>query len=218
MQEIVDLLKTKYLAKKYYEYFEFGEVMKKEKIVLIGGGGHCISVIDVIEQENRFQIAGIVDKKKFIGDRVLGHKVIGCDADLEIIFEVCKNAIVTIGYVNSNELRVKLFSSLKEMGFALPTIMSPFAYVSKYSDIGEGTIVMHHALVNSNAKIGKNCIINSKSLIEHDAIVEDNCHISTGAVVNGGTIIKANTFFGSNSTSNQLTQCKGFIKAGSVIK
>jgi len=31
-----------------------------KKIVLIGGGGHCKSVIDVIEQEGRFEIAGIV--------------------------------------------------------------------------------------------------------------------------------------------------------------
>jgi len=32
----------------------------KEKIILIGGGGHCKSCIDVIEQEGRFIIAGIV--------------------------------------------------------------------------------------------------------------------------------------------------------------
>ena len=30
-------------------------------IVLIGGGGHCKSVIDVIEQEGRFKIIGIVE-------------------------------------------------------------------------------------------------------------------------------------------------------------
>ena len=34
-----------------------------KEIILIGGGGHCKSVIDVIEQENRFTIAGIIDKK-----------------------------------------------------------------------------------------------------------------------------------------------------------
>lgn len=39
----------------------------KLKIILIGGGGHCHSVIDVIEQENRFNIAGIIDKKEHIG-------------------------------------------------------------------------------------------------------------------------------------------------------
>ena len=32
------------------------------KIVLVGGGGHARSCIDVIEMENKFSIAGIVDK------------------------------------------------------------------------------------------------------------------------------------------------------------
>jgi len=32
-----------------------------DKILLIGGGGHCKSCIDVIEQECKFQIAGIAD-------------------------------------------------------------------------------------------------------------------------------------------------------------
>ena len=37
---------------------------KKEKIVLVGGGGHCKSVIDVIECEGRFEIAGNVDQRE----------------------------------------------------------------------------------------------------------------------------------------------------------
>ena len=47
----------------------------RKKIVLLGGGGHCHSVIDVIEQENKFQIIGIVDKKKLIGNDILGYKI-----------------------------------------------------------------------------------------------------------------------------------------------
>ena len=34
----------------------------KEKIILIGGGGHCKSCIDVIEAQGRFQIMAIVAK------------------------------------------------------------------------------------------------------------------------------------------------------------
>jgi sugar O-acyltransferase (sialic acid O-acetyltransferase NeuD family) len=190
----------------------------KDKIVLVGGGGHCKSVIDVIEQTNKYEIIGIVDIKENIGKKVLNYEIIGCDSDLENIFNFCKNALITIGYIKSNEKRVTLFNKLKEIGFNLPIIISPFAYVSKYAKIEEGTIIMHHALVNANAKIGKSCIINTKALIEHDAIIGDHCHISTASVVNGGVVIKENTFFGSNATSKEYIQVKGFIKAGSVIK
>jgi UDP-3-O-[3-hydroxymyristoyl] glucosamine N-acyltransferase len=111
-----------------------------------------------------------------------------------------------------------VFDKLKKIGFNLPAIISPLAYVSKHSFVDEGSVVMHHALVNSNAKVGKNCIINTKALIEHDAVVEDNCHISTGAVVNGGVVVKKDTFYGSNATSKEYVEVSGFIKAGSVAK
>lgn len=190
----------------------------KEKIVLIGGGGHCHSVIDVIEQENKYEIIGIVDIKENIGKKVLAYEIIGCDADLDTIFLSCKNACVTVGHINSNALRIQLFLQAKAAGFNLPIIISPSAYVSKYAHIKEGTIIMHHALINANAKIGKNCIINTKALIEHDCNVGDNCHISTASVLNGGTVVEDNTFFGSNSTSKEYIRTSGFIKAGSLVK
>ncbi|ABB43873.1 acetyl transferase [Sulfurimonas denitrificans DSM 1251] len=190
----------------------------KEKIILIGGGGHCHSVIDVIELEDKYEIVGIIDIKENIGKKVLGYEIIGCDDDLSTIFQTCKNAVITVGQVKSNSIRVELFEKLKRVGFKLPTIISPLAYVSKHACVDEGTVVMHHALINANAKIGKNCIINTKALIEHDAIVEDYCHISTASVVNGGVIVKADTFFGSNATSKQSVKVEGFIKAGSVAK
>jgi sugar O-acyltransferase (sialic acid O-acetyltransferase NeuD family) len=190
----------------------------KEKIVLLGGGGHCHSVIDVIEQEDKYQIVGIIDKKELLGTNVLGYKIIANDDDLEEIYKTCKNAIITVGQIESNHVRVKLFNKLKEIGFNLPIIISPIAYVSKHSFIDEGTVVMHHAFINANVKIGKNCIINSKALIEHDVIIEDNCHISTASVINGAVLVKANTFFGSNATSKQSVEISGFIKAGSLVK
>ena len=47
--------------------------MKKEKpnIILVGGGGHCTSAIDVIEQEEKYLIKGIIDSKEHLGKEVL---------------------------------------------------------------------------------------------------------------------------------------------------
>lgn len=190
----------------------------KEKILLVGGGGHCRSVIDVIEAEDKYIIAGIIDKEELLGEKVLGYEVIGCDDDLERLFETYKYAVVSVGLIRTNALKVKLFNILKNIGYKLPVIVSPFAYVSKHSQIDEGTVIMHQALVNANAKIGKNCIINTKALIEHDCVVEDNCHISTASVINGGVIVKEGTFFGSNSTSKEGIEISGFIKAGGLQK
>jgi len=34
--------------------------VSKQKIILIGGGGHCKSCIDVIEEEGKYEIAEIL--------------------------------------------------------------------------------------------------------------------------------------------------------------
>jgi len=190
----------------------------KREIILVGGGGHCKSVIDVIELEDKFIIAGIIDKKELIGTKVLDYEVIACDDDLEKLSKIYQYAFITVGQIRTNNIRVKLFNKIKSIGYKIPTIISPLAHISKHSFLDEGTVIHHHSLINADVRIGKNCIINSKSLIEHDAIVEDNCHISTGVIINGGTRIEKNSFIGSNSTTKEYITIDGFIKAGSIIK
>lgn len=189
-----------------------------EDILLVGGGGHCKSVIDVIELEAKYNIVGIIDKEELIGKNILGYKVIGSDNDLKKLFETYKFALVTVGQIRSNTLKVKLFKTLKNIGYKTPTIISPLAYVSKHSTIGSGTCIMHYACINADVTIGENCIINSKALIEHDALIENNCHISTGAIINGGVKVKINTFIGSNATTKEYIEVKGFTKAGELQK
>ncbi len=171
----------------------------------------------MIEQEGRFEIAGIIDRVELVGEKVLGYEIIDSDENLSKYLHI-KNALITIGQIKSPDVRIKLFTMCKKLGFELPVIISPLAYVSKYAFVDAGSIVMHHALVNAGAKVGKNCIINSKALIEHDASIGDNCHISTGAVVNGGANVDENSFFGSNAVSKEGAILSGFIKAGSVAK
>jgi sugar O-acyltransferase (sialic acid O-acetyltransferase NeuD family) len=190
------------------------------QILLIGAGGHCKSCIDVIEQIGEWQIAGIIDRKDSGVTDVLGYPVIGCDDDLPELKKQYDYAFVTVGQIQSAELKIKLFNRLKSLGFKQPVLISPLAYVSKHAKVGEGSIVMHCAMVNAAAKIGNNCIINSKALIEHDAVIHDDCHISTGASINGVVVVGEQTFVGSHATIKQaiVIPSKSFIKAGSLVK
>jgi sugar O-acyltransferase (sialic acid O-acetyltransferase NeuD family) len=191
----------------------------KPNLILIGGGGHCASCIDVVEQENKFTIAGIVDKDNSTKN-LLGYPLLGCDDDLEKIRASFDYALITIGQIKSSAIRIRLFELTKSLGFILPAIISSRAYVSRHASVGEGTIVMHDALINARASVGNNCIINSKALIEHDVVIEDNCHISTGAIINGGVTVKQGTFIGSNAVTKESIQTHkyDFIKAGSIFK
>lgn len=192
--------------------------MSDNKIILVGGGGHCVSVIDVIEQEGRFTIAGIVDKKN-VGSKVLGYPIIASDEELDRIAKEYTNFLITIGHVLTNEPRVRLFDRLRQLGGHFPTVISPRAYVSKHASVAEGTVVMHNALVNANAKIGKNTIVNTGAIIEHDASVGDHSHISTAAVVNGGCTIGNDTFIGSNAMIKHYVAIgdRVVVGAGAVV-
>jgi sugar O-acyltransferase (sialic acid O-acetyltransferase NeuD family) len=188
-----------------------------KSILLIGGGGHCRSCIDVIEAEGKYRIAGIVNQSGGSREPILDYEILGDDEDLPELLKKYPNTMITVGQIKSADLRLRLFEQVRRLGFILPTIISPLAYVSKNASLGDGTIVMHDALVNTGAKIGNNCILNTKSLVEHDAIVEDHCHISTSSVVNGGTIIREKTFIGSNTiTKEYITVGKTSVIGGGL--
>ena len=194
--------------------------MSKLKLLLIGAGGHARSCIDVIEQEGKFQISGLIGLDKEVGTFVNGYEVIGTDADLTKLANKISYSLITVGQIASPELRIKLHEKTIGLGFTAVKISSPTAYISPTAQIGIGTIIMHGAIVNSKVKIGNNCIINSRTLLEHDTQVSDNCHISTGAVLNGGVYVGEGCFIGSGSLVKECVSIgpHSVIGIGSVVR
>ncbi len=191
----------------------------KEDIILVGGGGHCRSVIDVIETGGRFHIAGIVDAPAKKGDYICGYPIMATDDDLPALAQTYRYFLVTVGQVKSGAIRTRLFYQIKNLGGILPTIIAPTAHVSAHATVGEGTVVMHRAFVNAGATVGVNTIINTAALIEHDAVIGDFCHISTGAIVNGTCLVGDGCFVGSNAVLSHAVQVSSdsVIGAGSVV-
>lgn len=192
--------------------------MNKNNLILVGGGGHCKSVIEVAESAG-YNIIGVLDKPEDVGKHVLDYKVIGTDDDISLYVDKAE-FVITVGFIKNPAIRIKLYNRVKEAGGKLATIIASSAHVSKYATIGEGTVVMHNAFVNAGAQIGNNVILNSFANIEHDAIVGNQCHISTGAMVNGDCTVGQNVFVGSQSVlANGITIGDDIIiGAGSVVR
>lgn len=191
----------------------------KKNIVLIGGGGHCKSSINVIESTEDYNIIGILDLPSEFAKKVLNYEVIGNDDDYEKFHLAGCCFLITTGQIKSVELRKRIFNQLNSIHAKVETIIASTATVSKYAKIGKGTIVMHHCFINANAKIAENCIINTASVLEHDVVVNSHCHISTGTVINGNCEIGSETFIGSHScVSNGITVTDNvIIGAGSLV-
>jgi len=180
--------------------------MSNPCLILIGAGGHAHSCIDVIEQQGKYSIAGMVGMPDELLDSHLGYNVIGTDDDLPQLVMGYNYALISLGQILSSAGRERLYQQAINLGFKLPVIVAPTAYVSRHAIIGAGTIVMHGAIVNAGANVGANSIINNHALVEHDVVVEDHCHISTGAILNGGVNVGSGSFIGSGSVVKECVR------------
>lgn len=186
-------------------------------LILIGGGGHCKSVIEAAESAG-YTILGVLDMPENVGKDVLSTKIIGIDDEIPSSVDKAE-FVITVGFIKNPATRIKLHNRVKEAGGKLATIIASTAYVSKYATIDEGTVVMHHAFVNAGARVGCNVILNTFTNIEHDVVIGDHCHISTGTMVNGDCKIGNKVFVGSQVViSNGLNICNDvIIGAGSAV-
>ena len=187
-------------------------------IVLVGGGGHCRSLIDVIASTGKYDISGILEKPG-VKEDVFSYPVIGTDEDIPSLQKDGLRFIITVGHTGDASLRRRLSSLIDVAGGVQEVIISPTAWVSPHARLGAGTVVMHHAVVNAGAVIGKGCIINSQALVEHDVVVGDQVHISTGAKINGCCRIGDGCFIGSGAViiheTGVASDC--IVGAGAVV-
>ena len=190
-----------------------------EKIVILGQGGHAASLVDTIERENKYCIAGYIvnDAEKGMG----GYPVLGRDSDLENIFHsgiTC--AAVGIGYMGRSDLREKLWQRLRGIGFSLPVICDPSATVAESAFVGEGSFIGKNAVVNAGASVGAMCIVNTGAIVEHDCTIDDCSHIAIGAVLCGNVKVGRAVFVGANATVIQRIRVGDgcIVGAGEVLR
>jgi sugar O-acyltransferase (sialic acid O-acetyltransferase NeuD family) len=193
-----------------------------EKIILVGAGGHCRVIVDIIKSTEKYDIVGVADKAyaQCEENLVLDIPIIGDDSILKEFYNRgVKNAFVCIGALQNIEVRDKIFNNLKAIGFNIPVLIHKYAIVSPYANVHGGTCVMAGAIINPGALIEENCIINTGAIIEHDCIVQRNTHISPKACIAGGVNIGYNTHIGMGSSIIQSVHIGNnvIIGAGAVV-
>lgn len=147
------------------------------KLLIVGAGGHGQVVAEVAQTCGYNKIAFIDDNNEL---------AIGKIADLEMLKAEYDDAFVSIG---NNLLRKELLQKLKQIGYTVPTLIHPTAYVSESAEIGYGTIVEPKAIVNANAVVREGCIISVGSIVDHNAEIGSYCHINAGAIAKAGATV-----------------------------
>lgn len=190
------------------------------KIVLIGGGGHCLSVIDVLNQNLDYDDIVITDNRANYKFELDSYRVVGDDSMLPGLFEKgYKEAFLTVGSIKSTEIRHNIFERAEKIGYNFPVICDMTASVSPKAKIDRGVFIGKKAIVNTATKIGEHSIINTGAIVEHECSIGRFVHIAVGAVICGGCNIGDDVFVGANTTIiNGVNIGKNsIVGAGSIV-
>lgn len=180
----------------------------ENNIVLYGASGHCKVIIDILEMNNEKIFKIIDDNPKY--NNILSKKIINSNE-----FVISKSHILII-CIGNNFIRKKLAVKLK---VKFKKAIHPNALISKYSIIGDGTVVMAGVIINADSKIGQHCIINTGSVIEHDCNIHNFVHVCPNVSLGGGVEIQEGTQIGIGATIIHGIKVGkwAIIGAGSII-
>lgn len=155
-----------------------------KKILLLGAGGHAAVVSEVIYTLKDCMNNPIYEKIDYLDDK--SEKAIGKIQELD---DIGRNYDEVFCCIGNNKLRGELVEKAMKMGFTIPVLVHPTAYISPSAVIKLGTVVETKAIVNANSVVNEGCIISVGAIVDHDVKVGRFCHVNAGAICNAGSSI-----------------------------
>jgi sugar O-acyltransferase (sialic acid O-acetyltransferase NeuD family) len=160
------------------------------KVIVVGASGHAKVVIDVIEKEGKFAVAGLVDTYRSCGHRCFGYSVLGTEFDLPALMSKhgIRGGIAAIG---DNWVRSKVVDKILRLApdFTFITPIHPSAAIARGVQIGRGTVIMAGVTINSDSRIGEHCIINTNCSVDHDNTMMDYASLAPGVITGGNVTV-----------------------------
>ena len=165
-----------------------------DKVAILVGGFH--EMLELCEDAG-VKVLGIIDSK--LTGEYYGVPVIGKDEDALSVKERFEDVPLVIT-PDSPLVRKKLWEHYRQFGFRFMTLVSPKANVSRYSSIGEGTVIQALVNVSAGTRVGAFVKLNTGSNIMHDNLVGDFATVAPGAVSLGRVCIGESAYLGANCT------------------
>lgn len=153
-------------------------------IIIVGASGLGRELVDWIEDINdvnpTWNILGFLDDNlEALNGYPSYYKVIGRIAD----WDPKPNQWFVCGLAFP-EIKRHCVELLKSRGAQFATIIHPTALISKFSEIGEGTVITQRSGLNTNTKVG-NFVTLLESRMGHDSSIGDFSTLSGDCNING---------------------------------
>lgn len=191
----------------------------REKVIIVGDGGHAKILIDILHSMKEYEVLGVTSinntQKTFYGVPVLGN-----DDILDEYFKKnIKNIALGIGGFTDNAFRTLLYERFTNRGFNIINTIHPKSVISKSVTLGKGVVIFAGVILNAEVKIGNNVIIATGSTIDHESIINDHSLISAGVTIGANTIIEESSLcaLGSKVISGITIGRNVLVAAGAVV-
>ncbi|MCP4361002.1 MAG: acetyltransferase [Chloroflexi bacterium] len=191
--------------------------MKQIPIIGLGAGGHAKVLIEILRQDGRYEMVGLLDPNLALhGQNLVGVPVLGGDdLLLQLLSDGFKHCFIGLGSTGNIVPRQKLYELACAYHLFVVNAIHTRAIISLTAVLGSGVSVMAGAIINADAVVGDNVIINSGAIVEHDCVVADHVHIATGAKLAGAAHIKTGVHVGAGATVNQGVRIGEYAVVGS---
>lgn len=138
--------------------FQLQKMVKPREmnLLILGAGSHGVDVYEIANSLHVF------NKISFLDDDPSRESVIGKWKDAENYLDTYPLAIVAVG---DEDTRRAWTEKLQTIGFIIPTLVHPTAFITEGTEIGTGTVICARATISSGVSIGKGCIITSGSTV-----------------------------------------------------
>ncbi len=174
--------------------------MTKEKLLLVGAGGFGRMVA---EQAMLQYDCAFVDDSQAVGDRICDIRIAGGIAHLQELRKEYSLLVVGIG---NNAFRAQVYEKAKALGYTFPNIIASSAYISPYTKIGTGCVILQNTCIQNGAVVGNGVLLNAGVEVHCDAAIEDYVLVYTNSVIRTGAAVGSYACIGSN-----CTVCNGAI-------
>lgn len=189
-------------------------------IVIIGAGGIGREVAWIIEEINEvnptWNIVGFVDdNSEMWGKELNGYRVLGGIEALDKL-EVKPEVVVAIANCGIKKGIVEKLNGK----FDFATVVYPTVSISRFIEIGQGTIIYPGVILTVNTKIGNHVIISGNCGIGHDTVIGDYSSVLWGSSFSGYDVVAEECFIG---VGTKVAQGVGIgdsrrVSTGSIVK
>lgn len=203
--------------------------------IVVGGGGHGVSIYNLLVSHPHFDVVGFVDISSTAELGRYGVPYLGPDKILPSLLKQHNTAFIGIGQIKSAALRANIAANLIRLGASVPALISPFSRIGVNVSVGRGSTIFHGTFINAGAKIGEFNIINTGAVIEHGVIsgpyvhiapratllgdvkIGDGSFVGAGAIIKEGVVIGRNCIIGAGEVVLKDVDSNVLVKGGEQI-